>query len=135
MVVMAGPKRSDNCQVVSAFTDMFEPISNRQTAFTVPLITRLQWHQQFALVMTRIQTNQLPIDPFLVVKLFIRCVIDRLPSVFIQFRLDVKTLEMTHSATEENPDDALGPLHQMGTRLRSTSQSLLCRKPPHAVAK
>jgi len=110
MVVVGGPHRADERDVVDPLPDMRPPVAQFQAALAALLETDLQgiqcWHQiaRHAGEVPHVVAVEGRIEDGALVGRFV----DRLAGVFIQRGLGIETLDMTRPAEHEVPDHALG---------------------------
>ena len=110
VVIVGGPNRSDEADVVDARADVWKPVTYFDAALAVFLETDLQRIELVALLSIRIVHNNNAnfFQSFRILHIIPFRFVDRFARKLVQHRLVVETLHMTHAATHEQPDDTFG---------------------------
>ena len=108
MIVVGGPGRANECDIVGALGQVRPPVADFDAALPTLALADLQRQQSL---------HELPlfhrgVDMVLNVRRVqhssIRCLADGLSAIFAKSGLGVKTFHVTDTAQHEDPDDALG---------------------------
>ena len=130
VVVVRGPERADDRDVVGTRADMPPPVADLEPALAVFLEAGVQTHQDLAAAVRRVARNDV-FQPLRVEDVLVRRRVDRLAGESIELGLGVEALDVADAAAEEDPDDRLGLGHERRgplARTGGTARSLLARQ-------
>src|SRR5262249_18746594 len=116
VIVVIGPERANDGDIVGAFADVPPPIRDHEAALPVTPVARIEAHEYVAIAVRRVAGDD--VAAFELQHAAMRRVRNRLPRVAVKFRLDVKALDVADAAAQEDPDDRLGARRKMWPTVR-----------------
>src|SRR5262245_1467800 len=116
VVVVIGPERADDSDIVGALADVPPPIRDHEPALPVTPVARVEAHEHVAIAVRRVAGDDVAALEF--EHAAMRRVRNRLAGVAIQLRLDVEAFDVADAAAEEDPDDGLGARREVRPAVR-----------------
>jgi hypothetical protein len=115
MVVVGGPHRTDNRQIVNAISHVRPPVTDLDAALATLPVPHLRGEElRHQLSLARDEFHDILFGKRGIQNSLVRGILDGLPCVPLQHRLRIKRLDVAHTAQHEKPDDALCSGSEMG---------------------